>query len=303
MTIAWDLIPPRPTTRFAPAPTGYLHLGHLVNAVFVWGIAMRLEGRVILRIEDHDRGRSRDRYREALLEDLDWLGLEPTYHGHESPERPWVMQSRRGGIYQERLAALARSSHVYGCSCTRREIQELAPARANEESRYPGTCRKRGIPLQQGAGVRVELAPGEERFHDALLGPQLQDPEAQCGDLLLRDRLGNWTYQYCVALDDMLQGVDLVVRGEDLLSSTGRQIRLGRMLGRKAPATFLHHPLVMRPDGSKLSKANHDNGLRELRRAGWTPGRLLGEAAHRSGLLASPAELTLRDLPGLFDPG
>jgi glutamyl-tRNA synthetase/glutamyl-Q tRNA(Asp) synthetase len=137
------------------------------------------------------------------------------------------------------------------------------------------------------------MAPGSERFDDLRLGPQEQEPARQCGDLLLRDRLGNWTYQFAVVVDDLCQGVDLVVRGEDLLDSTGRQIRLARMLGREAPPEFLHHPLILKPGGEKLSKAGRDTSVRDLRAAGATREELLGRAAAAVGLLPAPRPLAL----------
>ena len=112
------------------------------------------------------------------------------------------------------------------------------------------------------------MEQGSETFTDLLLGELLQEPSRQCGDLLVRDRLGNWTYQFAVTVDDMDQGIDLVIRGEDLLSSTGRQLRLARMLGRTAMPLFLHHSLIMKPSGEKLSKASGDTGVREMRAAG-----------------------------------
>ena len=146
----------------------------------------------------------------------------------------------------------------------------------------------------------MELGPGVERFEDGLLGPQAQEPAAQSGDLLLRDRLGNWTYQFAVVGDDLRQGVDLVVRGADLLDSTGRQLALGRLLGRPAPPVFLHHPLILKPSGEKLSKANRDTGLGELRARGWSPDRVLGEAAARGGLLPQARRLAADELARLF---
>ena len=115
------------------------------------------------------------------------------------------------------------------------------------------------------------MGPGVETFDDLRLGPRGQDPSAQCGDLLLRDRRGNWTYQFAVTVDDWQQGVDLVIRGEDLLASTGRQIRLARLLGRERPPQFLHHALIMKSPDQKLSKSDRDTGVRELRASGWTP--------------------------------
>ena len=119
-------------------------------------------------------------------------------------------------------------------------------------------------------GWRLRIDPGIETFEDARLGPQEQDPSAQCGDLLLRDRAGNWTYQFAATVDDREQGVDLVIRGMDLLPSTGRQIRLARLLGREHMPVFFHHPLIMKSPDQKLSKSDGDTGIRELRARGWS---------------------------------
>lgn len=258
-------------TRFAPSPTGYLHLGHVANALWVWRVADALAGRVLLRIEDHDRGRCRAEYEQALLEDLEWLGLRP----HLGP----VHQSDADPVYAEALASLERRGLVYACDCSRRLIAADVDDVAAEEPRYPGRCRERGLAPGPGRGLRLRLEPGVECFTDALLGEQRQEPSAQCGDLLLRDRNGNWTYQFAVVVDDLRQGIDLVIRGQDLLSSTGRQIALARLLGRERPPVFLHHPLICRPDGAKLSKAAGDTGVRDLRAAGATPAEVLGRAA------------------------
>jgi glutamyl-tRNA synthetase/glutamyl-Q tRNA(Asp) synthetase len=275
-------LPPSPRTRFAPAPTGYLHLGHVVNAVYVWGLARALDGRVLLRIEDHDRGRSRPEYDRALLDDLAWLGLA----ADEGP----VRQSENAEVYGDRLAALARERQVYACDCSRRALGS---------GPYGGRCRTRRLAPGRGRGMRVALDPGVERFEDALLGPQTQEPSSQCGDLLVRDRNGNWTYQFAVVVDDLRQRVDLVIRGADLLDSTGRQLALARMLGGSAPI-YLHHRLILKPSGEKLSKASRDTGLRELRAAGWTPGQVLGEAAFQGGLMPQARPFTAAELPGLF---
>lgn len=300
-----SIAPTLPTglvTRFAPAPTGFLHLGHLVNAVYVWGLARRHRGRVLLRIEDHDLGRSRDEYRSAILDDLEWLGLEPDAprldqlrHG-PSPFR----QSDRGSRYSQVLAGLSDRGLAYPCRCSRRDIADAALTVSGIETPYPGTCRDHRPDSEEDVGFRVVMDPGEETFTDLLLGAQRQEPARQCGDVLVRDRLGQWTYQFAVTVDDYDQQVDLVVRGEDLLSSTGRQIRLARLLGRSQSPTFLHHPLVRKSSGEKLSKANQDTGLADLRRAGATPAMLLGEAAFRGGLLGSARSLKVEELPGLF---
>jgi glutamyl-tRNA synthetase/glutamyl-Q tRNA(Asp) synthetase len=146
----------------------------------------------------------------------------------------------------------------------------------------------------------VALPDATETFTDARLGEVAQVPARQCGDLLLRDRLGNWTYQLAVVVDDLRHGVDLVIRGEDLLSSTGRQIMLGRMLGRERPPLFLHHPLILKENGAKLSKSSGDTGVRELRAAGAAPDSVLGEAAWRTGLSDRPEPVVAGELASLF---
>jgi glutamyl-Q tRNA(Asp) synthetase len=271
-------LPASPLTRFAPSPTGYLHIGHVVNAIYVWGMARALGGRVLLRIEDHDRLRSRPAYESALVEDLAWLGFE----ADQGP----VRQSDEEIAYEQAVAALARAHHVYACDCSRKDIAAAASSAAGTETPYSGRCRARGRAVwAPGLGLRVEIAPGTERFDDGLLGPQEQVPSSQCGDLLLRDRDGHWTYQFAVTVDDLRSGVDLVIRGVDLLASTGRQIRLARMLGRVQPPVFLHHPLVLKPSGEKLSKASGDAGVRELRAAGAAPADVIGRAAAACGLI------------------
>jgi glutamyl-tRNA synthetase/glutamyl-Q tRNA(Asp) synthetase len=257
-------------TRFAPAPTGFLHLGHVVNALYVWGMAEEADGLVRLRIEDHDRQRSRPEFEAAILEDLAWLGFTAT--------GPIVRQSEREGVYRAALATLVSGGRVYGCTCTRADLQQ-APADINGERRYPGTCRNRGIGLAEGMGWRVRLDPGEERFDDLLQGHQAQDPFAQSGDLLVRDRLGNWTYQFAVVVDDIAQEITHVIRGMDLLPSTGRQIALARLLGRTTPLRFAHHPLVMKTATEKLSKSDGDSGVRDLRAAGWSAADVLARAS------------------------
>jgi glutamyl-tRNA synthetase/glutamyl-Q tRNA(Asp) synthetase len=260
-----------PRTRFAPSPTGYLHLGHVANAVYVWGVARALGGRVRLRIEDHDRIRSRPQYETAILADLDWLGF-----GADEGRHPVRRQSDDASSYEEALARLRRVAHVYACDCSRKDIGG---------ERYAGRCRQRGLEPGAGRGIRVVLDDGAEAFDDLLLGPIEQTPADQCGDLLVKDRDGNWTYQFAVTVDDLGQEIDLVIRGTDLLSSTGRQIKLARLLGRRAPPQFLHHPLIVKDNGHKLSKAADDTGVRELRRAGASAADVIGRAAAAVGLL------------------
>jgi glutamyl-tRNA synthetase/glutamyl-Q tRNA(Asp) synthetase len=290
-------LPCRPRTRFAPAPTGWLHLGHVLNARCVWGLSRALGGEVLLRIEDHDRDRCRPEFETGLLDDLDWLGFVPDVFATNNfrTGRCEGRQSDREHIYLDAVEILRRKSLVYGCDCSRKDILQASGAGESvDELWYPGTCRHRGLELAAGVGWRVRLdtaanapetpeifndgAIAPETFNDAMLGPQSQDPMAQCGDLLIRDRRGNWTYQFAVVVDDWRQQIDLVIRGRDLLASTGRQIRLARLLGRDQPLVFLHHPLIMKSADQKLSKSDRDTGVRDLRAAGWTREQIIAAA-------------------------
>ena len=288
-------------TRFAPAPTGYLHLGHVVNAIHVWGMARAHHGLVVLRVEDHDRTRCRAVYERALLDDLDWLGFFPdvaptsAFRAGATPHR----QSDNDWRYAAAITALELRDRVYTCRCSRGDIARLVPDVANEEMRYPGTCRDLELPPDASMQRRVILDDEPERFFDLRVGPQEQRPAQQCGDLLVRDRLGQWTYQFAVTVDDLEDKIDLVIRGEDLLPSTGRQRALARLLGRKKSALFLHHPLIRKPGGEKLSKSAGDSGVRDLRRAGLTPAEVIGRAAKAAGLIEN-GSLAAEDVGALF---
>jgi glutamyl-tRNA synthetase/glutamyl-Q tRNA(Asp) synthetase len=246
---------------------------------------------VLLRVEDHDRERCRPEYEAALLDDLDWLGFVPdlfptdTFRGGRCESR----QSDRHAIYESVAQGLITRGLVYGCSCTRADLATAFDnAETSSELRYPGTCRERGLAPGPGLVWRLRLEWGTESFADLRLGPQSQDPSLQCGDVAIRDRLGNWTYQFVASVDDHLQGIDLVVRGEDLLASTGRQIRIARLIGRQQPATFAHHELLMKSPRQKLSKSDGDTGVRELRVAGWSREDVISRAI--SGEAYSPKD-------------
>lgn len=283
------------TTRFAPAPTGRLHLGHLANAIFVWGLARREGGQVLLRIEDHDRQRCRPEFETALLDDLDRLGIAADEPSTDDLRRgpSAYRQSDNGPAYAAALDRLGEAGVAYACDCTR---STFAAWRSEHRASWagpgcPGDCRARNLEVRAGLGIRVALGEGDEAWLDELRGPS-SGPVAPSGDLLVRDRNGNWTYALCVVADDLRHGVDLAVRGEDLLDATALQIRLGRLLDRTEPPRFAHHPLVRRADGSKLSKADNATALGELLDAGSTVEELLGEAAHRVGLLDPPRAIS-----------
>jgi glutamyl/glutaminyl-tRNA synthetase len=255
-------------TRYAPSPTGHLHLGHVVNAIYVWGMARAAGGRVRLRIEDHDRIRCRPEYEASILEDLAWLGFDADEGRH-----PLLRQSERHHVYAETLERLRAAHHVYACDCSRKTM-------AGE--RYDGFCRTRRLMDGPGRGLRVQMEKG--------------------GDLLLRDRDRNWTYHFAVTVDDVEQGITHIIRGEDLLSATERQLGLRRMLGAADAPAYVHHPLILKPNGEKLSKSAADTGVRELRRAGLGPADVIGRAAAAVRLIPHAEPLDARSVASLFLP-
>ncbi len=284
------------TTRFAPAPTGRLHLGHLANAIYVWGLARRFGGKVLLRIEDHDRQRCRVEYEAALLDDLDRLGIaadEPTTDDLRAGRSPF-RQSDNGPAYQAALDLLSSVTAVYACDCSRSTFSTFREehGRAWSGPGCPGGCRTRTLEPRADRGLRAALGDGEEAWDDLLLGAARTGPVAPDGDLLLRDRNGNWTYALSVVADDLRQGVDLVVRGADLLAATPAQIRLGALLGRERPPGFAHHPLVRHADGSKLSKADGATAVGDLLDSRRTVADLVGQAAHAVGVTTVPRSLS-----------
>ena len=298
------VLPAAPVTRFAPAPTGLLHLGHLVNVLYVWGIARATGGRVILRVEDHDRQRSRREFEAALHADLARLGIaadEPAPDAFAGPT-PY-RQSDAGPGYEAALEQLRSAGLVYACSCSRATFAryEEAHGRPWRGIGCPADCRALELSEAGDTGLRVAVGAGSERWVDLLVGPMGDEPAA-AGDPLVRDRLGNWTYGFCVVVDDLRHGVDLVIRGRDLLDATPVQLRIARLLGRETQPQFLHHPLIRRTSGQKLSKAEGDTAIRSLLDAGRTPAALFGLAARLAGLRADDAPLDPADLASVFAP-
>jgi glutamyl/glutaminyl-tRNA synthetase len=290
-------------TRFAPAPTGALHLGHVANAIYVWGLARRHGAQVLLRIEDHDRQRSRPAFEAALLDDLDWLGFAPEVFPTASFRQGAcaARQSDRAAIYHRAAGRLRAAGLVYGCMCSRQRGRgDAAGAEGPVNTVYPGTCRNRHVGIEDGVAWRVRVSSGEEPVDDLLLPRAIQDPARTFGDVVIRDRLGNWTYQFTVAVDDFLQGIDFVVRGRDLWPSTGLQVQLARTIGRDTPLRFAHHPLIMKSATHKLSKSDGDTGIAALRAAGLAPEEVIGRAAHAVGLMASPEPIAAGEIQRLF---
>ena len=279
-------LPNRPTTRFAPSPTGYLHIGHVASALYVWGITHAAKGRVLLRIEDHDRTRCRPEYEQAIYDDLDWLGL--------IPDSILPRQSERSQSYQEAMQRLQQKQQIYACACSRKDIEAQVNGSQHQELYYPGICRHRSLALETiHTGIRLQLSKQTMQFDDLWLGRQQQIPSEQCGDLLLRDRHHCWTYQFCVVVDDIEQGIDLVIRGQDLTQSTGRQLQLARLLGRTHDAQYLHHPLITDAQGRKLGKRYFSEAIAQRRASGSSAAEIIGEAAFLVGLSSSKGSMSI----------
>jgi len=272
-------------TRFAPSPTGFLHEGHLASALAVWGVARATAAKIIIRLEDHDQSRCRPEFTKSILEDLTWLGFMSGEAGQMV--RSVESQSSRPNRYTDAVSLLqSRGHHLYGCTCSRKMIQGSSNAPSEDaELLYRGTCRNSATPLSANVGWRVQLSYDHVEFKDGWSGTTLRHhPQQQCGDLLIRDRHNNWTYNFAVTVDDMIDGVDLVVRGLDIHDATGRQIMLGEMLGRSKPATFVHHPLIIDESGKKLSKRDGSTALATTRKSGVSAETLIG----RCGRLLHP---------------
>ena len=282
-------------TRFAPSPTGHLHLGHVASAIFVWGIAEVLESELVLRIEDHDQGRVRVEYEQSIQDDLAWLGLL----NYPRLVHPFSKQSQHPERYQAALDLLEKNSSVYACLCSRKEIQGRELENSGQELRYDGHCRGRKH-AWQSAGLRLLLEPAQETFYDLWLGQSCQTPSLQCGDLLLRDRDGNWTYNFAVTVDDISEGVELIIRGQDLFAASGRQLQTRRLLGDERTPRFLHHPLIMDDTTRKLSKRFGSTALCTYRQQGQSPEQVLGSAAFAVGLLPCERPLAITELGDLF---
>lgn len=267
-------------TRFAPSPTGYLHLGHAYSALAGWRAARAAGGRFLLRIEDIDRTRCRPEFTQAILEDLAWLGID-----WDGPVR---IQSRHFAEYRTTLNALETRGLLYPCFCTRAEIAAAASAPQGPEGPvYPGTCRHlsdaaRAARIAAGApyALRLDMAaalaaiPGPLSFAEQGRGRLVCHP-ARFGDVVLARKDTPASYHLCVTHDDALQGVTLVTRGEDLLAATDIHRLLQALMGWPEPA-YAHHRLLTDTTGRRLAKRDGARSLRDLRAAGLSPAEILG---------------------------
>ncbi len=264
--------------RIAPSPTGLLHLGHARTFWIAWQRARQARGQIILRNEDIDPQRSKPEFVQAFREDLRWLGLDwdegPDIRGPHASYN----QSERIHLYREALQRLIASGHAYPCYCSRKEVQlsSRAPHAEDEEAIYAGTCRpEQGTPNAKSEGRkpcwRLRVPDGEAiRFVDGHFGPKEYVAGKDFGDFVIWRPDDVPAYQLAVVVDDALMGVTEVVRGEDLLVSTARQILVFRALGWEPPA-FYHCPLVTDEQGVRLAKRNDALSLRTLREQGREP--------------------------------
>lgn len=257
--------------RIAPTPTGFLHLGHLATFRTAWQRARAAGGRLVYRNEDIDPQRCRPEYAAAAIEDLRWAGLEwdegPDVGG---PHAPYDQSARMAG-FREACERLVRAGCAFFCTCSRRDLAEAAGAPHDDgtEPVYPGTCRERRVRPEGGAAaIRFRVRDGEAvEFVDGRLGPQQFVAGRDFGDFVIWRRDDAPAYELAVVVDDAAMGITEVVRGEDLLLSTARQILLYRALGWEPPA-FFHCPLVRDPEGRRLAKRHAALSLRELRARG-----------------------------------
>lgn len=281
--------------RFAPSPTGRMHLGNVFSALLSWLSAKSQGGTWLLRIEDIDPQRSKQEYAELIMNDLYWLGLD-------WDEGPYY-QSERGDIYEHYLKQLTDNGLTYPCYCTRADILATqAPHESDGRVVYKGTCRNLAPGIKTGpAAIRMKV-PSEGKgilsFTDGHYGMQTIDLTTHCGDFIVRRKDGAWAYQLAVVVDDALMGINDVVRGCDLLLSSPQQIYLAQQLG-FVPPHFTHLPLLCNKQGQRLSKRDQSLDMAALRTSN-TPEEIIGMLAHAAGLQQSNEPITAQELIGEF---
>jgi glutamyl-tRNA synthetase len=290
--------------RFAPSPTGDIHLGNVWTALLAWLQVRSAGGVMVLRMEDLDPGRSRPLYADRLMADMKWLGLDwdegPDVGG---PYAPYSQHERRD-LYQAALEQLAAAGIVYPCYCTRAELAASAPHSGDTERIYSGTCRRREVAEAcKGArqpSLRLVVPPGITSFTDLQAGDVSQDISQEVGDFVVRRSDGVHAYQLAVVVDDAAMDITHVLRGYDLLSSTPRQLLLYRLLGQPAPV-FTHVPLLIAPDGHRLSKRQQDLSIAWLRAQGVKAEAIIGYLAYKANLIDARQPVKAAELIASFD--
>ena len=297
--------------RYAPSPTGSLHLGNLRTALLAWLFARSRRGAFILRIEDLDTPRVRPSVTSEMLADLRWLGLDwdegPGACGLYGP----YYQSERGALYDAALAVLSERGLLYPCYCTRAELASIASAPHDAETvpRYPGTCRsltERQRRERENAGRRPSLrfrAPEAPIvFYDHIAGAVRESVASATGDFVVRRSDGIIAYQLAVVVDDALMGITQIVRGRDLLASTARQLALFDALGYPRPRALAHVPLALDATGQRMSKREQSAGLAAYQHRRGGPEAVLGALAASAGFWPPHTSATLPELLATFDP-
>lgn len=274
--------------RYAPSPTGPLHLGNVRSALLAWLDIRSAGGAFVLRMEDLDPQRSSAESARGIIDDLRWLGLDwdegPDVGGTFGP----YDQSARGELYRSAIDALTRDGAAYACTCSRAEVARTAnaPHAGEDGPRYPGTCRagpSHPERLKGASSIRLRVENGPVTFVDGLAGPQSFDVSAAVGDFVIRRVDGVAAYQLAVALDDARMGMTRVVRGDDLLPSTARQRLVYRALGLHEPS-FAHLPLLVDETGHRLAKRGGALSVASLRASGVRPEAVVGFLASTAGL-------------------
>lgn len=293
------------TGRFAPSPSGRMHLGNAFSALLAWLSVRSVGGRMILRLEDLDTDRCKPAYCDQIEEDYRWLGLDWDEGGSAGGD--CYYQSRRSHFYAEALQMLEEKGLIYPCFCTRGQLHAAsAPHRSDGTLLYAGTCRHLTAAQRlerakvRKPALRIRVPEIRVTVEDGLQGTYSQLLSRDCGDFILRRSDGIFAYQLAVVVDDGLMGVNQVVRGEDLLSSTPRQLWLQQVLGYPAPA-YCHVPLLYGEDGHRLSKRQKDMDLGALRQQGKRPEEVVGQLAFWAGLLDKPEPVRAAELIGAFD--
>ena len=288
--------------RFAPTPSGRMHLGNVICALAAWLSVRKQEGTMVLRIEDLDAGRCAfGEQIELLKTDLEWLGLSWDLGGE-----PEGYQSNRFPIYESYFDSLREKGLIYPCYCSRAELHAAtAPHGSDGQVLYDGKCRERflsGLPAPENRrpAYRVTVPDETVAFVDRIQGAYCENLKRECTDFVLRRSDGVYAYQLAVVVDDGLTGVTEIVRGRDLLSSTPRQIWLYRMFGMREPE-FAHIPLLLAPDGRRLSKRDGDLDIGALRKKLGTPEPIIGLLGHLLGLIDRPDPLSAQELIPYFD--
>ena len=291
--------------RFAPSPSGRIHLGNVFCALLAWLSARSAGGRFVLRIEDLDTQRCKPEYARLLEDDLAWLGLDWDEGGQMGGVHAPYFQSACGELYEAALQTISEHARVYPCFCSRADLHAAnAPHLSDGTVRYSGRCARLSLTEAEimrqtrRPALRVAVPDVDITFPDVCRGVVTQNLAAECGDFILRRSDGGFAYQLAVVVDDARMGVTQVVRGGDLLSSTPRQIYLQRLLGLPQPH-YAHTPLLVNEDGVRLSKREQSLGMDALR-ARFTPEALTGWLAFLAGQQPSPAPVSAKALAARF---